>query len=957
MLRRDFIRLASLSAGALHFPGRAELLPTHIGSTSSEGSTSLSGQALYELFASPTNQYRPMVRWWWNGDRVVVDELLRELDVLHGALIGGVEVNPIRFPSDADPLDTRPLIWMSDEWIAALKAVLDGTKQRGMVCDMIVGSGWPFGGEFLARQDQIQMMALGTRDLEGPRHLQCTAEELLADVHPQLASPYKDPLKQLVSASLVPSQFSAADQAVPIPWDERKGILEVDVPAGHHVLYFLVKLTGYMAVINGAPGASGPVLNHYDASAVARYLNRISDRLTDKIGPLHSQVRAFFTDSIELEGANWCDDMLQQFQQRRGYDLSPYLPFILFKVGEMGNTVSAPYGARFSPEFQKKTEEVRYDFETLKRELFTERFVATFVAWCHRLGVKSRMQAYGRECDPIAAGMMLDIPECETWIHSDKIEAFGSGSYTQGRSYSMINKFVSSAAHLAGKQLISCEEMTNTEDPFHTTMERIKIAGDQSMLSGVTQAVLHGFNYSPPRAPFPGWVRYGTYFSERNTWWPYFHLWTTYQARLSALFQMCEMQANIAILPPEADLASKYGFQRDPFPQISYPDYLFKLWEVIHQNGSGCDYLSEAIIGRSTISGGKLRFGTRSYRALLLPKVDSLHPATAQKLHDFVMSGGTILFFDTVPHLSDGLTRHAEESRKVHALLSAAREKHPGRTPLLSVRQTDMVGWYRDVQQRFSLQPDVFISDPRDFISQVHYRHGEQDIFFFTNYGPTERHTFQARFGKKETTASLWNPETGARTALSKGRDGSMTISLGPSESQLIVFEPSDAAPLRDAGTAAPQVPGAGSSALKVLTGPWNVRLQHVDGTDRTITLSKLIDFNHRDDLKAFAGTITYSQNFAISLQTPQWLSLGLVRSLSEVTLNGQALGVRWYGEHVYSVSNAIRRGENEISIRIVTTLGDYMKSLANNPTAVKWTADTPSYPLGLIQDPVLSPA
>ena len=79
-----------------------------------------------------------------------------------------MEINPIRFPSEADPLDTKALIWMSDEWIEALDAVLTGTKARGMVCDMIVGSGWPYGGEFLAREDQIQMVALGTRELQGP---------------------------------------------------------------------------------------------------------------------------------------------------------------------------------------------------------------------------------------------------------------------------------------------------------------------------------------------------------------------------------------------------------------------------------------------------------------------------------------------------------------------------------------------------------------------------------------------------------------------------------------------------------------------------------------------------------------------------------------------------------------------------------------------------------------------
>jgi hypothetical protein len=40
----------------------------------------------------------------------------------------------------------------------------------------------------------------------------------------------------------------------------------------------------------------------------------------------------FFADSLELEGANWCDDMPAEFQKRRGYDL-PTMAAISFIQG------------------------------------------------------------------------------------------------------------------------------------------------------------------------------------------------------------------------------------------------------------------------------------------------------------------------------------------------------------------------------------------------------------------------------------------------------------------------------------------------------------------------------------------------------------------------------------------------------------------------------------------------
>ena len=113
--------------------------------------TKLSSRQLYSQFQNPDTRYRPFVRWWWNGDRVKAEELVRELHIMKDAGIGGVEINPISFPSGADTLDTKPLKWLSDEWIDMLKVVFDEAEKIGMYCDLIIGSGWPFGAEDLPR--------------------------------------------------------------------------------------------------------------------------------------------------------------------------------------------------------------------------------------------------------------------------------------------------------------------------------------------------------------------------------------------------------------------------------------------------------------------------------------------------------------------------------------------------------------------------------------------------------------------------------------------------------------------------------------------------------------------------------------------------------------------------------------------------------------------------------------
>lgn len=87
------------------------------------GNIPISEEALYASFKNPGVKYRPFVRWWWNGNRVRKEELVRELEILKQAGIGGVEINPIRFPADTDTLDIEPLEYLSDEWIEVLKMI------------------------------------------------------------------------------------------------------------------------------------------------------------------------------------------------------------------------------------------------------------------------------------------------------------------------------------------------------------------------------------------------------------------------------------------------------------------------------------------------------------------------------------------------------------------------------------------------------------------------------------------------------------------------------------------------------------------------------------------------------------------------------------------------------------------------------------------------------------------
>ncbi len=415
--RRKFVQLSSLSLAGLPLMRLSGCSSGHVYSDIGE-------KELFRLFQDPDNINKPFVRWWWNGIRVVKSELLRELDLLKAAGIGGIEINAVQFPETAFPLHYEEHEWLSDYWTEMLQVAVDGAKARGLICDIIVGSGWPFGGEFLKEEEQTQMITITTRELQGPAEISIPRDEILADAEPPFSSKRMEKTKELFALRLSPAFIEQFAPGIDLNSEISNNTILVKVPEGKHVLYGLVKLTGYMSVLRGAPGAKGQVLNHYSAKAVERYLNRMSDAIVARMGPVKDHFRSFFVDSFELEGANWCDDMAEEFSKRRGYELGPYLPFILFKTGRMGRPLKAEYGAKLSTGAQETINRVRYDFEITKLELFRERFLATYLNWCKKHGVKSRVQAYGRELNTLDASMQVDIPEGETWMRTHTGDVF-----------------------------------------------------------------------------------------------------------------------------------------------------------------------------------------------------------------------------------------------------------------------------------------------------------------------------------------------------------------------------------------------------------------------------------------------------------------------------------------------------------------------------------------------------
>jgi hypothetical protein len=545
--------------------------------------------------------------------------------------------------------------------------------------------------------------------------------------------------------------------------------------------------------------------------------------------------------------------------------------------------------------------------------------------------VKSRAQAYGRGFFPLETSLDYDIPEGESWttnwLKHRLGEEMSDEDYRRGRGYTMINKYVSSAAHLTGKRVVSCEEMTNTYLVFNTTLELLKIGSDQSIMSGITHSVWHGFNYSPPDAPFPGWVQYGSYYNENNNWWPYFKHLNNYKARISSVLQNADMYTDMAILPANYDMWGEMGVQTDPFPEKLNVPYTSIIWESINKNGGAADYVTEIILNNSEIKKGQICYGPKKYGTLFLAEVSGINPEILAKLYDFVVSGGRLFCIGKYPEKSLGLNNYKENDQQVRQWVEKLK-KFPDRFILIKKPEDNrFLEWYRELMVKYQLPHYLEIEKPDRFLMQNRYQGDtKNEIFFFNNAhmhnGCKTKVTFPKEIMRGKY-AWIWDTESGGKFRIFP-ENGTIELELGPAESRLIVFNK------EKNGAKWQPVPISGANTQN-LGSNWEVELRHSrEGWVKNTRMDELKDLKDTEFVD-FTGTVVYKRTVEVGQVKPGYLNLGKVWGVAELFVNGKSCGVKWYGNRIYRIAEQLKTGSNEIEIHVITIMGNYMRNFKEN--------------------------
>jgi hypothetical protein len=573
---------------------------------------------LRQGFLNPPDNAKVMMRWWWFGPAVVKPELEKELETMHSAGIGGVEIQPV-YPLmlDNSAQGIVNLRYLSPEFLGDVSFVNNKARELGLRVSITLGSGWPYGGP-------------GTTLPLAAGRLKVVAIPIQngAVTPPDLA-----PGDSLIAAFLVSGTEKSFDPATAKQFDPTTPLS--NAPAGSTALFFIASHTRQV-VKRAAFGAEGYVLDHFSRAAIDEHLNDVAAPLVKAFG--NQPPYSVFSDSLEVYGSDWTPNLPAEFRKRRGYDLIPHLPELI-----AGGTPEA--------------EAVRHDWGQTLSDLIRENYLAPLTQFAEAHGTLFRSQTYGDPAVTLADESVPNLPE---------------GEGPQGRAFSYA-RWATSASHLYGHTVTSAETWTWLHSPaFRATPLDMKAEADRMFLLGINQFVGHGYPYSPPAAGEPGWAFYAAaVFNAHNPWFPVMPDVMRYLQRVSWLLRQGKPANDVAILLPEDDAQADFTPGRVSVTEEMRNHITPELMAAILDAGYNIDYIDAATIDK---------LGVIQYPVLIIPPTDRIPLSTYTKIASYAASGKVILI-DKAPSLAPGLLEQ-NDSPAIAALSQKLFENsgHPGIT-------------------------------------------------------------------------------------------------------------------------------------------------------------------------------------------------------------------------------------------------------------------------------------
>jgi hypothetical protein len=514
------------------------------------------------------------------------------------------------------------------------------------------------------------------------------------------------------------------------------------------------------------------------------------------------------------------------------------------------------------------------DYRETISDLLLETFTTEWSSWARAQGRQVRNQAHGSPANLLDLYAASDMPETE----GAEIQRF---------------KWATSAAHVAGRRLVSAEAATWLGEHFRVRLADVRAAVDRFFVAGVNHIVYHGTAYSPVGDPWPGWQFYASVeFNPQNAWWNDFGALNQYVTRVQSFMQSGQPDTDVLLYYPFYEAATVRGTTLLAHFGGAAPPPLGTTFEkaaaTLQASGFTYDFVSDRQLQRAHSNNGRVisESGT-AYRVIVLPACRYIPLETLLHALELARAGATVVSFEGWPADVSGLADLDGRRARLKAALAAVpfgnadaegtREASIGSGRVLQaadlqrvlaragVRREPMVDFGLQFARRVDSMGRVyFVSNPggRDVDSWVPLDSRAAAVIAFD--------PMTGRYGNINLRESAAGREV--RLQLPAGGSVILAESPSPSRSSFDLYRP--------AGT------------TMDVSGPWTLRFVSggpaLPAARRVDRLESWTTFGR--DAEIFAGTASYTTTFAQPAAGPQWwqLDLGRVAESARVHLNGR---------------------------------------------------------------------
>jgi hypothetical protein len=705
------------------------------------------------------------------------------------------------------------------------------------------------------------------------------------------------------------------------------GTLDWTPPQGHWVVlrfgYSLTGVTNHPA----SPEGTGLEVDKLSREDVKEYMNIYLDNYKNAVGPLMGRrgLEYVINDSWEAGTANWTDNMIAEFTNRRGYDPRPWLPVLTGRVIESSQA----------------SERFLWDYRKTLGDLLTEYHYDQISEILHQRGMGHYGESHEERRAFIGDGMEVkrsnDVPMAAMWTQKPGVNKDLPG-------YNADIRESASVAHIYGQNLVAAESMTASSGAWAWSPATLKPTADKEMAMGLNRFVIHASVHQPLLDRKPGLALgpFGQWFTRNETWAEQAAPWIRYLARSCYLLQQGHFVADIVYFYGEdSNLTALFG-QKGP----EIPD------------GYNFDYINaDALIHKLSFTNGQL--GTASgmqYRVLALdPHSQHMSLPVLRKIRDLVRSGAIVA--GPKPTDTPSLSDDPKEFRSIVDEMwgSAAGEHSYGKGKVYAGQVSS------EAMRQVQALPDFAYTKPQTDteVLFVHRQLVDGDLYFVDNR-QDQNEDLEVTFRVTGKAAEVWNADTGSMEPISfRIADGRTTVPLHlePWGTIFVVFR-------KAATTSSRALPRIVVSPVANVEGPWNLNFEPDRGAPAEVTVDKLASWSDSSDegVKYFSGTGTYSKTIHAPADwflrgTHLWLDLGEVKNLAEVSVNGKALGILWKTPYRVDVTGTLKAGANKVEIKVTNPwvnriIGDRQPNAAKTYTFTSpkyYKADSKLVPSGLL--------